>query len=187
MLFLFPFESSSLVWPEAECLRTLLTGPGSGQIVPNSRVEKGVNRMQDRCLIKVVREQIEINSAQQAGEYLLHHVYVPFDQFEQEEFWVFPLNARHCITHQVMVYRGTIDMIQVRQAELFRTAVRLNAWGLLMAHNHPSGSALPSDDDCRMYQATLEAGALLGIEVVDHIVVGRQAWTSLREIHPSTI
>jgi DNA repair protein RadC len=135
----------------------------------------------DRCLVREVQEAIVIDSAQQAGEYLLKHIFVPWEQFEQEEFHVFLLNCRRRITHHVMVYRGTIDAIRIRQAELFRTAIRLNAWGILMTHNHPSGQALPSSGDVEVYRASQEAGKLLGIEVIDHIVVGHNTWQSLRE------
>lgn len=138
--------------------------------------------MKERCLVREVREEVFINSVQEASEYLLKHVFTPFEQFEQEEFWVFPMNCRHRITHQIMVYRGTVNAVHIRPAELFRAAIRLNAWGVLLAHNHPSGCAEPSADDLQMQQALCQAGKLLGIEVVDHLVVGRNAYTSLREI-----
>lgn len=112
----------------------------------------------------------------------MNHIFVPFEQFEQEEVWLFLLNGRHRITHEAMMYRGTINAAQVRQAELFRLAVRLNAWGVLFAHNHPSGEATPSENDVKIYQASRQVGELLGIEVVDHLVIGRDAWTSLAEM-----
>jgi DNA repair protein RadC len=136
----------------------------------------------DQCLVREVREAIWINSAQEAGEYLLNAVFVPWEQFEQEEFHVFLLNCRRRITHHLLVYRGTIDTISIRQADLFRAAVRFNAWGLLMTHNHPSGDALPSSNDLRAYEASQQTGELLGIEVVDHIIVGCGTWQSLRAL-----
>ncbi len=136
----------------------------------------------DRCLVREVSEEVFIHSDRAAGEYLLKSIFVPWEQFEQEEFHVFLLNRYRRITHHVMVYRGTIDAIHIRQAELFRTAVRLNAWGVLMSHNHPSGQALPSADDLRAYRASRQAGELLGIEVVDHIVIGHGAWQSIRAL-----
>lgn len=136
----------------------------------------------DRCLVSEVSEEVFIHSDRAAGEYLLKSIFVPWEQFEQEEFHVFLLNRHRRITHHVMVYRGTIDAIHIRQAELFRTAVRLNAWGVLMSHNHPSGQALPSADDLRAYRASRQAGELLGIEVVDHIVIGHGAWQSIRAL-----
>lgn len=138
--------------------------------------------MKERCLVREVREEVVIHSPQAAGEYLLGHVFTPFEQFEQEEFWVFPLNCRRRITHAFMVYRGTLTAVHIRPAELFRAAVRLNAWGVLLAHNHPTGDASPSDDDLQMQRRLRQAGELLGIEVVDHLVVGRDTWTSLHEL-----
>lgn len=133
-------------------------------------------------LVQEVKEPVFIRTAQAAGEYLLQNIFVPFEQFEQEELWVFLLNGRHRITHQLMVYRGTVNSISVRQAELFRLAVRLSAWGLLFAHNHPSGEATPSENDIRVYRNSCQVGELLNIEVIDHLVVGRNAWTSLHEM-----
>jgi DNA repair protein RadC len=141
-----------------------------------------MKRKVDRCLVSEVREEVFIDTPQEAGEYLLKHVFTPFEQFEQEECWVFTLNCRRRITHRFMVYRGTISAIRIRPAELFRAAIRLNAWGVLLAHNHPSGCAVPSGDDLQMHQTLCQAGELLGMEVVDHLVVGRDAWTSLRQI-----
>lgn len=144
--------------------------------------QKGGDQMKERCFVREVKEVVFVHTPQAAGEYLLKHIFVPFEQCEQEEFWVFPLNCRYRITHQVMVYRGTIDSIHIRQAELFREAIRLNAYGVIFAHNHPSGEASPSEDDLRLHQTTCQVGDLLGIKVVDHFVVGRGTWTSLRQL-----
>lgn len=113
--------------------------------------------------------------------YLQTNIFSPFEQFEQEEFWVLLLNKRQRLTHQLMVYRGTVDLVMVRPAELFREAIRLNACALILAHNHPSGDASPSDEDIRVTKHIKEAGVLLGIEVIDHFVVGKDSWTSFRE------
>jgi len=138
--------------------------------------------MNNSRLVQEVKEPVFIRTAQAAGEYLLQNIFVPFEQFEQEELWVFLLNARQRMTYQVMVYRGTVNSIPVRQTELFRLAVRLSAWGLLFAHNHPSGVATPSEEDVLIYRNSRQAGELLNIEVIDHLVVGRNAWTSLHEM-----
>lgn len=122
-----------------------------------------------------------VTSPTLAAAYLLEKVYAPFEQFEQEEMWVLLLNARRRITHEVLVYRGTINAISVRLADLFREAVRLNAASLVISHCHPSGDPTPSAEDIAVTRQALQAASLLDLTLDDHIIVGRDAWVSLRE------
>jgi DNA repair protein RadC len=79
-----------------------------------------------------------------------------------------------------MVYQGTVDAITVRQAELLRQAVLENAPAVLLVHNHTSGDPTPSPDDIRTTEHTMAAGCLLGINVLDHVVLGKDGrFTSL--------
>ena len=80
--------------------------------------------------VREVRESIYVHSPADAGQYLLSKVYVPFSDFDQEELWVLLLNAKLQITHEVMVYRGTVSTLLIRQAELLKEAVSLS-------HCHP--------------------------------------------------
>ncbi len=122
-----------------------------------------------------------LDGATKVGEYLQRHIFTPFDQFEQEEVWVLLLNARHHLTHQLMAYRGTVTAATVRPAEIFREAVRLNASMLILAHNHPSGDPHPSDNDVQLTKHLKQVGELLEIQVLDHLVIGKEGWVSLRE------
>ena len=131
--------------------------------------------------VRVVKEEVVVRSPADAAQYLLRHVYVPFDAFDQEELHVLLLNTKNRITHESMVYRGTVNSVFIRPAELFKEAVRVNAPGILLAHNHPSGSADPSPEDQRTTAAAVQAGEVLGISVLDHLVIGRGSWFSLRE------
>ena len=85
------------------------------------------------------------------------------------------------MTHEVLLYRGTVDMVPVRPAEVFKEAVRVNAAAILLAHNHPSGDPSPSPQDIELTETVVLAGKLLGVALLDHIVVGQQVWISLRE------
>jgi DNA repair protein RadC len=91
------------------------------------------------------------------------------------------LDSRNCVTHQVMVYRGSINSVSFRPAEVLREAVRTNAPRLVVAHNHPSGDPQPSLADTTATAALIQAARLLGIEVLDHLVVGQGQWVSLRD------
>ncbi len=78
-------------------------------------------------------------------------------------------------------YQGNVSASLVRIGELFRDAVRLDAAGVILVHNHPSGDPTPSPDDLHLTAEALAAGRLLDVEVLDHLVVGHDAWVSLRD------
>jgi len=91
------------------------------------------------------------------------------------------LDTRHQIIRQVLVYQGRVDTSLVRVAEVFREAVRENCAGLIAVHNHPSGDPTPSPEDVAVTKEIVAAGRLLSIEVLDHLVIGRQRYVSMRE------
>jgi DNA repair protein RadC len=102
-------------------------------------------------------------------------------RLEREELRVLLLNTRNTVLRVVTVYQGNVSSSLVRVGELFRDAVRLNAAGLILVHNHPSGDPTPSPDDLHLTAEALAAGRLLDIEVLDHLVVGHDAYVSLRD------
>ncbi|MBI2867841.1 MAG: hypothetical protein HYX97_05860, partial [Chloroflexi bacterium] len=91
------------------------------------------------------------------------------------------LNTRNYLLGVQEVYRGTVNSSHVRAAEVFRDAVRQNCSALIVVHNHPSGDPTPSNEDIALTRQLLEAGKLLEIELLDHIVIGRQRYVSLKE------
>lgn len=93
--------------------------------------------------VRVVKDEVIARSPVDVAQYLLQHVYTPFEAFDQEELYVLLLNTKNRITHETMVYRGTVNSGHIRPAELFTTAVRVNAPAIL-DHKHPSGLADPS-------------------------------------------
>jgi DNA repair protein RadC len=79
------------------------------------------------------------------------------------------------------VYRGSLTAASMRIGELFKEAIRNNAAAIILAHNHPSGDAAPSAEDVRVTKAVADAGKLLDIEVLDHIIVAHNSYVSLKE------
>jgi DNA repair protein RadC len=79
------------------------------------------------------------------------------------------------------VYVGNVNTSVIRVAEVFREAIRLNCVALIVAHNHPSGDPTPSPDDVKVTEQIVQAGKLLDIEVLDHLVIGQQRYVSLKE------
>lgn len=100
---------------------------------------------------------------------------------EQEHLRVLLLDTRNHVLKIPTVYIGSLNMSVVRIAELFRPAIRENAAAIIVAHNHPSGDPSPSAEDVRVTREIVKAGKLLNIELLDHIVIGRQRFVSLKE------
>ncbi len=131
--------------------------------------------------VRILKEPHVLRTPADAAEYLMTQVYFPFEQFKQEHLYVLLLNQKQRITHDVLVYIGTVNSINVRIAELFREAVKQNAPSIILSHSHPSGSPEPSPEDLRISELAAEAGALLQIHLLDHIIVGDQVWFSFQE------
>jgi DNA repair protein RadC len=100
---------------------------------------------------------------------------------EQEHLRVVLLNTRNQVLCVREVYRGNVGSAVVRIAEVFREAVRDGCPSLVVAHNHPSGDPSPSAEDIALTRQVVEAGKLLGIDVLDHLVIARQGYVSLKE------
>ncbi|MFC2053485.1 DNA repair protein RadC [Chloroflexota bacterium] len=100
---------------------------------------------------------------------------------EQEELRVILLDTRNHVMGIVTVYKGSLNSSQVRVGELFKEAIRRNAAALIVIHNHPSGDPTPSPDDIALTRAIVEAGKLIDIDVLDHLVIGTGRFVSLKE------
>ncbi len=99
----------------------------------------------------------------------------------QEQVQVILLDTKRHVLDVVMVYQGNISSAIVRPAELLRDAVIANAPALVLTHNHPSGDPEPSPQDVRMTKDLVEAADVLGIELADHVVIGRGSFVSLKQ------
>jgi DNA repair protein RadC len=100
---------------------------------------------------------------------------------DQEHLRVLLLNTRNHVLATHEVYRGNVHTAVVRIGELFREALRQNAPAIILAHNHPSGDPTPSEDDIAMTKQAIEAGALLDIDVLDHVVLAQGSFASMKE------
>ena len=99
----------------------------------------------------------------------------------REHFVAFYLNSRHQILRREVVSIGSLNASIVHPREVFRPAIVLCAAALVLAHNHPSGDTTPSEEDLAITRRLHEAGRLLGIELVDHVIVAESGYTSMRE------
>lgn len=131
--------------------------------------------------VRLIKEPYTIRQPADAAFYLTTNVFTPFDHFKQEQLYILLLDQKHKITHDVLVYKGTVNALNVRIAELFMEAIKVNAPKIVLSHCHPSGDARPSPEDIQVTEQVYAAGQLLSIDVIDHIIIGRQVWYSLRE------
>lgn len=100
---------------------------------------------------------------------------------KQEEFHIVTLNTKNYVTNTHLITRGTLDASLVHPREVFRPAIRDAAASVILVHNHPSGDPTPSKEDHAVTKRLESAGELLGIDVLDHIVLGRDAAVSIRQ------
>jgi DNA repair protein RadC len=100
---------------------------------------------------------------------------------EQEELRVLLLDIRNRVIKVISLYRGSLSSSQVRVGEIFKDAIRSNAAAIIVVHNHPSGDPTPSPEDIALTRSIVQAGKLVDVDVLDHLVIGYQRFVSLKE------
>ena len=122
-------------------------------------------------------ERPTIHSPQDVADLLMAEMSL----LDQEHFRVLVLNTKNQVMATPTVFVGRVNTTTVRIAEVFKEAVRQNCPALIVVHNHPSGDPTPSPEDVTVTQDLVAAGKALDIEVLDHVVIGRQQFVSLKE------
>lgn len=118
-----------------------------------------------------------ITSPQDVAQRMMAHLRFS----KQEHFIILLLNAKNEVIRETTISIGTLDMSVAHPREIFREAIRRSSAGILLVHNHPSGDPEPSLEDLQLTRRLVEAGRLLEIEVVDHVIIGDGRFVSLRE------
>jgi DNA repair protein RadC len=108
----------------------------------------------------------------------------PLRHYAEEHFVSFHLNAKNEVIGYQIVSRGTLSASLVHPREVFKTALLANSHAIIVAHNHPAGSLSPSAEDIETTETLINAGKLLGVPVVDHVIVSSNGTCSLRETRP---
>lgn len=122
-------------------------------------------------------ERPQINSPADAAALLQYEMGL----LEQEYLKVILLDTRNRVLEIVEIYHGSVNSSQVRIAEVFKPAIQRMAPAIIAAHNHPSGEVTPSPDDVAVTRAMVQAGKLLDVQLLDHLVIAKNAWCSLKE------
>ena len=122
-------------------------------------------------------ERYTIRSPADAAAYVMEDL----TGLQQEHFLVMYLNVKNHVLHKEVVFIGSLNASLVHPREIFRNAIKRSAASILVAHNHPSGTTTPSPEDLDVTTRLVEVGKLVGIEVVDHLIIGDYDYLSLKE------
>lgn len=133
-----------------------------------------------RLAKKQPEQRVLITSPQDVAD----QVQYKMSGLEQEELWVLLLDSRNQHIRTEQLYRGSLNSSSVRPAEIFKSGIRHNAASLIIVHNHPSGDPSPSPEDIHLTRMLIEAGKMLEMPIVDHVVVGARSVSSLKSLHP---
>lgn len=131
---------------------------------------------------RVARLPIEERPAISSPEDVIDLIGYEMAALEQEQLRVVLLDTRNRIIRVAMIYQGSVNEAAVRISELFRDAVRANAVGIILVHNHPSGDPTPSAADVSLTVDVVAAGTLLDIKVLDHLIIGQGRHSSLKRL-----
>jgi DNA repair protein RadC len=131
-----------------------------------------------RSVVRAGPARLQIAAAVDAARYLLPR----FGTADVEQGGVLLLDARHRVLHARVLTRGTADATPMHPRDVFREAALAGAAALVLFHNHPSGDPLPSTEDLQLTKRMIEAGELMGITVVDHVILGDTSYCSLRDL-----
>ncbi|GEL04995.1 RadC family protein [Rummeliibacillus stabekisii] len=122
-------------------------------------------------------ERYTIRSPKDAANYLMPDM----TSLLQENFVTLFLNVKNQIIHQQTIFIGSLNASIVHPREVFREAVKRSAASIICAHNHPSGNPAPSPEDIDVTKRLQEAGLIMGIELLDHVIIGDHQFISLKE------
>ena len=146
-------------------------GPGAARAI------KAALELGRRLMLESNPKETQVRSPADAAALLM----AKYGHREQEHFVVLLLDTRNRVIADEVVYRGTLNSCAIRVGEVFRGAIRRNAAAIIISHNHPSGDPNPSPEDVAVTRQIVQAGELMDIQVLDHIVVGKSRFCSLKE------
>ncbi len=156
-------------------LERLCTVKGIGQ----------VKAVQLKCLAELAGRMAKAEAAQRlsfrAPDTIADYFMEELRHAEQEELHALFLNTRNMLIKEKLMFKGTVNASLVSPREIFMEALECHAVQIVLIHNHPSGDPTPSREDIRMTHRIRETGELLGIQLLDHIVIGDHCYCSMQE------
>lgn len=127
------------------------------------------------------REKTELSNPQAVSEHI-RRILRTLDRLDRdkEHFFVISLNTKNKVKFVELVSIGTANSSLVHPREVFRRCIIRGASAAIVCHNHPSGESEPSEEDINITKRLVEAGKIVGIEILDHVIIG-QRWSSMKE------
>ncbi|CDQ39433.1 MULTISPECIES: RadC family protein [Virgibacillus] len=122
-------------------------------------------------------ERYVVRSPQDGADYIMEEM----RGLKQEHFIALFLNTKNQIIHRQTIFIGSLNASIVHPREVFREAIKRSAASIIVAHNHPSGDPTPSQEDIHVTRRLAESGKMIGIELIDHIIIGDRKFISLKE------
>lgn len=130
-----------------------------------------------RRFFKKDEEEIYIRDSKDAYNYLKDKM----ANLKKEQFRGLYLNSRNKLIYDEVISLGTLTTNLVHPREVFRPAIQYSAAAIILAHNHPSGDPQPSEDDIKITEQIIEASKIINIEILDHIIIGKEEYLSLKD------
>nr|WP_269435828.1 DNA repair protein RadC [Gracilibacillus suaedae] len=123
------------------------------------------------------RERYVIRSPEDGANYVMEEM----SSLKQEHFVSIFLNTKNQVIHRQTIFIGSLNASIVHPREVFREAIKRSAASIICAHNHPSGDPSPSQEDIHVTKRLSESGKMIGIELLDHLIIGDHKFISLKE------
>lgn len=122
-------------------------------------------------------ERYVIRSPEDGANYVMEEMCT----LKQEHFVALFLNTKHQVIHRQTIFIGSLNASIVHPREVFREAIKRSSAAIIVIHNHPSGDPSPSQEDIHVTRRLYEAGKMIGIELLDHLIIGDRKFVSLKE------
>ncbi len=126
---------------------------------------------------KKTEKKLKLNSTEEIFNYYRYE----FTNAKQESFHILLYDTKMNLILKKEIYKGTIDSVNVHPREIFKEAIKESASFLIVMHNHPSGDTTPSEEDKEITNRLIEAGELIGIKLLDHIIISSESYYSFYE------
>ncbi|WP_025730002.1 RadC family protein [Atopobacter phocae] len=151
--------------------------PGIGQV---KAIElQAMMELGERIVYSEPIRGMTVKTAEDAGKHFIKML----SNAHQEKLVALFLNTKNQVLTEKIIFTGGLNSSIAHPREIFREAVKESAASLLIAHNHPSGDTTPSEADIMFTKRMVECGELMGIEVLDHLIIGGNQYVSLRRLH----
>ncbi|SUM59859.1 DNA repair protein RadC-like protein [Staphylococcus petrasii] len=138
---------------------------------------KAAFELGERMNTRSPHEKVKIKSPKDVADMMM----AKMKDLTQEHFIALFLNSKNVVMKEEVIYKGTLNSSVIHPREVFNAAIRASSNAIIVVHNHPSGDVTPSKEDIATTIRLKECGHILGIDLLDHIIIGDQKFTSLVE------